>query len=181
MEEAMVLYRARFVQQLLGPVHEASAESCPGTIGHITLDAKQTGTRSAGNPHAACDEAGIGNGFTVRILRHSQRKQGAPARLDLRSTAPVLDPTFRGGHGNNGIIRSPFSAMALLDNFRGDGGNGGIIRSPLSVSILLDHLREWPPFVFFHTSRKNVTCMSAVPPGLRMDFWFRQPHAEARG
>src|ERR1017187_10037849 len=126
MEEAMVLYRARFVQQLLGPVHEASAESCPGTIGHITLDAKQTGTRSAGNPHAACDEAGIGNGFRVRILRHSQRKQGAPARLDLRSTAPVLDPTFRG-----------------------DGGNGGIIRSPLSVSILLDHLREWPPFVFF--------------------------------
>src|ERR1039458_4608584 len=94
MEEAMVLYRARFVQQLLGPVHEASAESCPGTIGHITLDAKQTGTRSAGNPHAACDEAGIGNGFTVRILRHSQRKQGAPARLELRSTAPVLDPTL---------------------------------------------------------------------------------------
>ena len=23
--------------------------------------------------------------------------------------------------------------------------------------------------------------MSAVPMGLRMNFWFRQPHAEARG
>jgi len=28
--------------------------------------------------------AGVGNGFTVRLLRHSQRKRGATARLDLR-------------------------------------------------------------------------------------------------
>jgi hypothetical protein len=87
----------------------------PRSIGHITLDAKQTGTRSAGNPHAACDEAGTGNGFTVRILRHSQRKRGETDRLDLRNAAPVLDPTFRGGYGNGGIMRSPLSAIALLD------------------------------------------------------------------
>src|ERR1039458_5597494 len=101
MEEAMVLYRARFVQQLLGPVHEASAESCPGTIGHITLDAKQTGTRSAGNPHAACDEAGIGNGFTVRILRHSQGNRehqlgwtyGAPRQSSTLLLERVLETT----------------------------------------------------------------------------------------
>jgi hypothetical protein len=37
--------------------------------------------------------AGAGNGFTVWLLRHSQRKRGATARLDLRNTAPVLDPT----------------------------------------------------------------------------------------
>jgi hypothetical protein len=37
--------------------------------------------------------AGAGNGFTVGILRHSQRKRGATDRLDLRNTAPVLDPT----------------------------------------------------------------------------------------
>jgi hypothetical protein len=37
--------------------------------------------------------AGAGNGFTVWLLRHSQRKRGAIARLDLRNTAPVLDPT----------------------------------------------------------------------------------------
>jgi hypothetical protein len=37
--------------------------------------------------------AGAGNGFTVWLLRHSQRKRGATARLNLRNTAPVLDPT----------------------------------------------------------------------------------------
>jgi len=31
----------------------------------MTLEAKQTGKRSAGNPHAAFDEAGAGNGLTV--------------------------------------------------------------------------------------------------------------------
>ena len=37
------------------------AESRPSTIGPITLDAKQTGERSAGNPHATFDVAGAGN------------------------------------------------------------------------------------------------------------------------
>jgi hypothetical protein len=68
-------------------------ESRPSTIGHITLDTKQTGAPSAGNLHAGCDVAGAGNGFTVWLLRHSQRKRGETARLDLRKTAPVLDPT----------------------------------------------------------------------------------------
>ncbi len=47
-------------------------ESRPSTIGHITLDTKQTGAPSAGNPHAGCDVAGAGNGFTVGLLRHSR-------------------------------------------------------------------------------------------------------------
>src|ERR1017187_2363029 len=68
-------------------------ESRPGKIGPINLGTKQTGAPSAGNPHAGCDVAGAGNGFTVWLLRHSQRKRGAMARLDLRNTAPVLDPT----------------------------------------------------------------------------------------
>src|ERR1700729_3937935 len=68
-------------------------ESRSSTIGHITLGTKQTGAPSAGNPHAGCDVAGAGDGFTVWLLRHSQRKRGAMARLDLRNTAPVLDPT----------------------------------------------------------------------------------------
>jgi hypothetical protein len=63
-------------------------------IGHITLGTKQTGAPSAGNLHAGCDVAGAGNGFTVGLLRHSHRKRGATARLDLRNTAPVLDPTL---------------------------------------------------------------------------------------
>src|SRR5260370_36355257 len=52
-------------------------ESRSSTIGHITLGTKQTGAPSAGNPHAGCDVAGAGNGFTVWLLRHSQRKRGA--------------------------------------------------------------------------------------------------------
>ncbi len=64
-----------------------------GHPGHITLDAKCAGARSAGNPHAACEEAGAGNGLTVWLVRHSQRKRGATDRPRLRGTAPALDPT----------------------------------------------------------------------------------------
>src|SRR6202162_3636150 len=53
---------------------------------------KHTGKPSAGNPHAGFDEAGAGNRLTVWLVRHSQRKRGATARLNLRSRAPVLDP-----------------------------------------------------------------------------------------
>jgi len=52
-----------------------------------------SGTFSAGNPHATFEVAGAGNQLTVWLLRHSQRKRRAPARLNLRSMAPVLDPT----------------------------------------------------------------------------------------
>ena len=65
----------------------------PTRIGHITLAVKCAGTRSAGNPHATCDVAGAGNGLTVELVRHSQRKQGVTDRLHLRSTAPAPDPT----------------------------------------------------------------------------------------
>src|SRR3984893_7064295 len=47
------------VQRLQGSV--VNAESRPSTIGPITLEVKQTGERSAGNPHAAFDVAGAGN------------------------------------------------------------------------------------------------------------------------
>ena len=83
-------------------------ESAPDAIGRITLDVKQAGKRSAGNPHAAFDEAGAGNvimgaglrtnakvvGFSTGPYRrrasprpyrlghraHSARRQGRPAR-----------------------------------------------------------------------------------------------------
>src|SRR5260221_14123065 len=88
----MAIWSAGFVQHLPAP-SMVRWQSCPSTIGHITLGPKQTGAPSAGNPHAGCDVAGAGNGFTVWLLRHSQRKRGATARLNLRNTAPVLDPT----------------------------------------------------------------------------------------
>ncbi len=63
-------------------------------IGHITLDQKCAGARSAGNPHAACDAAGGGNGDMVRTeapaLGESRRQQLLSLSL---STAPAPDPT----------------------------------------------------------------------------------------
>jgi hypothetical protein len=76
-------------------------ESRPSTIGLITLDTKQTGAPSAG----------AGNGFTVWLLRHSQRKRGAkklgqifgtprqsstrPARLPLVCAAEPRERTVK--------------------------------------------------------------------------------------
>src|SRR4249920_2862225 len=105
-------------------------DSRPSTIGPITLGTKQTGAPSAGNPHAGCDVAGAGNGFTVWLLRHSQRKRGATARLNLRNTAPVLDPTLvlyrkreqaRCAH-EHGVGRFRYSD--LKEAARGCGGRG---------------------------------------------------------
>src|ERR1035438_6286756 len=56
---------------------------------------KQSGKPSARNGHAGFDVAGAGNRLTVRLVRHSQRKRGATDRPNLRSMAPVLDPTER--------------------------------------------------------------------------------------
>ena len=55
---------------------EVTAESGASLIGLINLEAKCAGARSAGNPHAACDEAGNGNELTDWLVRHSQRKRG---------------------------------------------------------------------------------------------------------
>ena len=43
-------------------------------IGPITFDAKCAGARSAGNPHAACDVAGAGNGVTDLSIRARRGK-----------------------------------------------------------------------------------------------------------
>ena len=76
---------------------------------------KPAGERSAGNPLATFEVAGAGNGLTVRIVRHSQRKRGETDRPNLRSTAPVLDPTnhaFQEAHG----VAQPEGNMAARDN-----------------------------------------------------------------
>ena len=73
----MAVRRPEAVQRLSGAIRQA--ESCPGMIGPISLEVKQMGARSAGNPHAACDVEGAGN-----VARSEQ--------FD-RAGAPVLDPT----------------------------------------------------------------------------------------
>ena len=70
-----------------------TAESPASIVGHITLDRKRAGKPIAGNRHDGFEVAGAGTQLTVWLLRHSQRKRGATDRLNLRSMAPVLDPT----------------------------------------------------------------------------------------
>jgi hypothetical protein len=70
-----------------------TAESPASPDGHISLDRKLAGKPIAGNRHDGFEVAGTGNQLTVWLLRHSQRKRGATDRLNLRSPAPVLDPT----------------------------------------------------------------------------------------
>src|SRR5258705_6595394 len=60
------------VQQLSGLA--VRAESRPGRIGPISLGAKQTGERRAGNPHAAFDVAGVGNVAWARCCDTRRRK-----------------------------------------------------------------------------------------------------------
>ena len=58
---------------------------------------KPTGKRSAGNPHAAFDAAGAGNGAMGRTeapaYGESRRQQLLPGPT---ATAPALDPTTEG-------------------------------------------------------------------------------------
>ena len=62
-------------------------------IGLITPDEKCAGARSAGNPHAACEAEGTGNGVTDHPRRARRGKPRIQTRKILRATAPVLDPT----------------------------------------------------------------------------------------
>jgi hypothetical protein len=55
----------------------ARIESATDWRRHISFAEKRAGEPSAGNRHARFDVAGAGNGFTVQLVRHSQRKRGA--------------------------------------------------------------------------------------------------------
>src|SRR5215468_2005749 len=55
----MAVQHTQAVQQLSSAARRT--ESCPSVIGPISLEVKQMGARSAGNPHAACDVEGAGN------------------------------------------------------------------------------------------------------------------------
>jgi hypothetical protein len=71
-------------------VHQDRAESAPSLIGFITRGTKQTGKRSAGNPHAAFDVAGAGNVTMVAGLRSRAKAMESPPAPTVR--APALDP-----------------------------------------------------------------------------------------
>jgi hypothetical protein len=54
---------------------------------------KSAGARSAGNSHAACDVAGVGDGITELPKRARRWKRRIQPRNFLRIYAPALDPT----------------------------------------------------------------------------------------
>ena len=59
-------------------------------IGLINLEVKGAGARSAGNPHAACDVEGAGNGATerpIRARRGKPRIQTRPLLVSYRTSS----------------------------------------------------------------------------------------------
>jgi len=65
----------------------------PLSVGLITLDLKCAGARNAGNPHATCDVAGVGDEITEPPKRARKWKRRKQPRKFLRIYAPALDPT----------------------------------------------------------------------------------------
>src|SRR3954467_13081861 len=92
MEQGMAVQYIRTLRGVPRVLSMLRLCSRPTLIGPITLDVKCAGARSAGNPHATCDVAGAGNQVTVRLVRHSQRKQGATDRPDLRNNGASPRP-----------------------------------------------------------------------------------------
>src|SRR5262249_60475005 len=65
-------------------------------MGLITLDVKGAGARSAGNPHATCDVAGVGNGIFTEDLRASARPYRAadPFKTGMGTPATSVLPAY---------------------------------------------------------------------------------------
>ena len=94
-ESGVALRHARSVQpvpRLVSVMFDSDLHS----IGLITLDMKCAGARSAANPHATCDAAGVGDGITELPKRARRWKRRIQPRNFLRIYAPALDPTRLG-------------------------------------------------------------------------------------
>src|SRR5580693_689785 len=76
------------------PSGSTSADSRSGRIGPISLGAKQTGERSARNPHAAFDEAGAGNVARPRWCDTRNTKERDNREHKLRPKPARQSPTL---------------------------------------------------------------------------------------
>src|SRR3954452_3504547 len=70
-------------------------------IGHLTLGVKRAGKRSAGEPPAPFDVAGVGNVTTGAGLRPTPKGVDKPPDPTVR--APALDPTL----GEEVLVTAP--------------------------------------------------------------------------
>src|SRR6516165_10006688 len=111
----MAVRNPEAVQQLPGSA--VRAESRHGRIGPINLGVKQTGERSAGNPHAAFDVAGTGNVAWSRCCDTRRRKGETTGNtnIDLNRRAsprPYLgEPRGESPRGHSTISADPVSAV----------------------------------------------------------------------
>src|SRR4029077_1906634 len=83
------------VQRL--PGSPTAAESRPSKIGPISLGVKQTGERSAGNLHAAFDEAGAGNVARSRWCDTRRRKGETTGNTNFDLNRRASPRPYRGG------------------------------------------------------------------------------------
>ena len=104
-------------------------------IGPISLEAKQMGARSAGNPHAACDVEGAGNVVRTEGLG--------------RTGAPVLDPTIHPlGDTVTAITRGGLQLMQLkefphtITEPKYDIYEGRIAQIPMSFCLVAQKASE---------------------------------------
>ena len=131
----------------------AVSDSGSHPIGLITLDVKSAGARSAGNPHATCDVAGVGDGITdipKRARRWKRRKQ---PRNSLRIYAPALDPT---GICNNNVGQSDVLSTVAV------GYRSALGRCDYLTNCARDFqtVRRW---------RVSPVRLRSEPPGDRLD------------
>src|SRR5258707_14175747 len=88
----MAIRNLEAVQRLSGSA--VRAESRPGRIGPISLEAKQTGERRAGNPHAAFDVAGTGNRAQLRTCDHRRGKGVTNGKTKEQLHPRARPPTY---------------------------------------------------------------------------------------
>src|SRR5215471_3977104 len=94
-----------------------STESRTSRIGRITLDAKQTGERKAGNPPIAFDVAGTGNVAWSRYCDTSQPKGRGNREHKLRPKPARQSPTLlMSGDGKRRVGLRPQATAPILDS-----------------------------------------------------------------
>ncbi len=101
-EYAVAVSKSGVVRELPSlETQAATAESAPSLIGPINLGTKRAGARSAGNPHAACDVEGAGNGLR-NGLRHRHKAKAVGNRYSPNLRPPRQSSTLltRGACGN---------------------------------------------------------------------------------
>ena len=79
----------------LGDGSRTVLESDSNRIGRINLAAKCAGARSAGNPHAACEVAGAGNGAT-ELAKRARRGKPRTRPSERPDGPPRQFPTLPG-------------------------------------------------------------------------------------